>query len=173
MTAVFIMLTIIDVHADRSGGTKKCTADCTFLRPACTKECIKGNNSNHHMIDVGEGYQINNNSQNNEWDIRKKLAKNDVKSYYLYIPGEPFNQKILHKMPQGHQHILTSFQLLRIIVLDVNTGDKFVMLLKRFKAGYSLSDNWPSRFVQRRKLKVNDEIGLRWTNLRIHFTKFG
>ncbi|KAL6981609.1 hypothetical protein U1Q18_023236, partial [Sarracenia purpurea var. burkii] len=127
---------------------------------------------NYDLLNIRESYQNNSKSQNDGWDIRMKLKRTDIRKRYLYISGQPFNQNILPKMPSTHGEVLNSFLILRIIVLDIDTRDSFVMQLKKYRHGYILSDHWFERFVRRRDLKVNEEIGLRWRDLRMHFTKF-
>ncbi|GFY92128.1 hypothetical protein Acr_08g0005240 [Actinidia rufa] len=157
--AVFLKLAITVVQADHGGLTKKCITNCTYQRPV--------------KVNVNEGDQ-NKNGENNEWDIKKKLSKNDIRWRFLTIPGEPFNQKILHKMTQTQQERLNAGRTLKINVTDVDTPTPrtYVMMLKREKNALRLQDKWTYHFVERRGLKVNDEIGLNWTNVRMDFTKF-
>ena len=57
-------------------------------------------------------------------------------------------------------------------MLSHQTPRTYVMMLKREKNALRLQDKWTCRFVKHRHLKVNHEIGLNWTDVRMDFTKF-
>ncbi|KAG8371111.1 hypothetical protein BUALT_Bualt13G0052800 [Buddleja alternifolia] len=109
------------------------------------------------------------------WKIRKVLTKSDVDSSSRLLLGKVrVREHILpHLIRNGA--VLVETEGAEIPIWDVDTRSEHVLVLKTWKTkSYVLKKNWTKDFVNRRSLKENHEIGLRWDdrNSRLEFTLF-
>ncbi|XP_010489677.1 PREDICTED: putative B3 domain-containing protein At1g78640 [Camelina sativa] len=101
------------------------------------------------------------------WKIKKTLTTSDVGSQTrLLIPKEPANEHILKYLTEEEIKLVEDegHQGLKITVFDSKDRTTRQLCFKRWTSAgsYVLNNNWNKDFVQRKKLKAGETIGLFW-----------
>ncbi|CAI9783144.1 unnamed protein product [Fraxinus pennsylvanica] len=108
------------------------------------------------------------------WRIKKVLKKSDVDgSSRLLIGRNRVLTHIVSFFTNDPSEFCQNNEGLRVRVFDVNTRTEHMLTLKKWKTkSFVLLDKWKKHFMNRRKLKENDEVGLRWdvNSSRLEFT---
>ncbi|PIA61245.1 hypothetical protein AQUCO_00300642v1 [Aquilegia coerulea] len=103
--------------------------------------------------------------QRSFFTIRKKLKKSDVNHLSrLMLSKKMVYNHITPYLTEEQNREVESGKGTEILVMDLDMKPCYRLILKRsLKANsYIMKSNWIKSFVQRRKLKEGDEIGMFW-----------
>ncbi|KAL2515934.1 B3 domain-containing protein [Forsythia ovata] len=108
------------------------------------------------------------------WRIKKVLKRSDVDDSSRLLIGRKL--VLTHITPfftNNPSEFCQNKEEIRVTIFYVNTLIEHMLTLKKWATNsFVLLNNWKNNFVNRRKLKENDEVGLRWdvNTSRLEFT---
>ncbi|PIN02754.1 hypothetical protein CDL12_24733 [Handroanthus impetiginosus] len=120
-------------------------------------------------VDLNTAPPVNLNRE--EWEIKKILKRSDIDGSSRLLLGKQLVREYI--LPHVPGIDISEAEGIEIAVWELDTRTEHVLVLKQWSTGsFVMTKNWMSGFVKRRRLKENDEIGLRWDdeNSRLEFT---
>ncbi|KAK9290808.1 hypothetical protein L1049_008986 [Liquidambar formosana] len=110
-----------------------------------------------------------------EWPIQKCLSISDVSVSVLCLPLQQSQEHILPHLTVDQRRALSNGKHIDIDVLDVDEGYvTWEMNLKLSNSSqYHLLGSWKANFVNRKRLKAGQKIGMRWRDGKLQFSRIG
>ncbi|TKY47010.1 B3 domain-containing protein [Spatholobus suberectus] len=99
------------------------------------------------------------------WKIKKELTKSDLGNLSrLLLPKELIEDLVLPVLSLESQREAKNEKGTKIMIWDVDTQSMHHLVFKFWASSksYVFIDNWTKDFVNRRSLKIGDEIGFHW-----------
>ncbi|KAK3430392.1 hypothetical protein EUGRSUZ_E01947 [Eucalyptus grandis] len=103
--------------------------------------------------------------QNDPWMIMKELTESDLSHLsWLLLPGGCLKTHVFPQMDEEMLRKVKSKEGMQVVGIDVDTGWKhwFVFRCWGSSGSYVLNGGWTKEFVEKKRLKVGDEIGMVW-----------
>ncbi|XP_039169458.1 gibberellin 2-beta-dioxygenase 6-like [Eucalyptus grandis] len=99
------------------------------------------------------------------WKIRKKLTESDLSPLSrLLLPGGCLQTHVFPQMDEKMLRHVKSEEGMPVVGKDVATGHEHQFVFRCWKStgSYVLNGGWTKEFVEEKRLKVGDEIGMVW-----------
>ncbi|XP_039169459.1 gibberellin 2-beta-dioxygenase 6-like [Eucalyptus grandis] len=103
--------------------------------------------------------------QNDPWMIMKELTISDLNDLsWLLLPLGCLKAHVFPQMDEEMLRQVVSKEGMQVVGMDVDTGCKHWFVFRRWGSSrsYVLNGGWTKEFVEKKRLKVGDQIGMVW-----------